>query len=100
MLRSEIKGLYEKLGSQAEVNNELKNSLIYMGQELEEIKNENKLMKKDVKVDNFSNEKFTKQVIEVVVKEKAKCFELNKIQNGYKEITLKLMGYPLQILMY
>ena len=100
MLRSEIKGLYEKLGSQAEVNNELKNSLIYMGQELEEIKNENKLMKKDVKVDNFSNEKFTKQVIEIVVKEKAKYFELNKIQNGYKEITLKLMGYPLQILMY
>ena len=71
-----------------------------MGQELEEIKNENKLMKKDVKVDNFSNEKFTKQVIEIVVKEKAKYFELNKIQNGYKEITLKLMGYPLQILMY
>ena len=100
MLRSEIKGLYEKLASQAEVNNELKNSLIYMGQELEEIKNENKLMKKDVKVDNFSNEKFTKQVIEIVVKEKAKYFELNKIQNGYKEITLKLMGYLLQILMY
>ena len=37
MLHSEIKGLHEKLASQAEVNNELKRSLIYMGQELENI---------------------------------------------------------------
>ena len=42
MLNSEIKGLHEKLASQAEVNNKLKRSLIYMGQELEDIKNKNK----------------------------------------------------------
>ena len=42
MLHSEIKELHEKLASQAEVNNKLKRSLIYMGQELEDIKNKNK----------------------------------------------------------
>ena len=41
MLCSEIMGLREKLESQVEANNELKRSLIFMGQELEDIKNEN-----------------------------------------------------------
>ena len=41
MLCSEIMGLREKLDSQVEANNKLKRSLIFMGQELEDIKNEN-----------------------------------------------------------
>ena len=40
MLHSKIKGLHEKLASQAEVNNDLKRSLIFMGQELKDVKNE------------------------------------------------------------
>ena len=47
---------------QAEVNNELKRFLIYMGQELEDIKNENKLMKKELKVVNLGNEKLRKKI--------------------------------------
>ena len=41
MLCSEIMGLREKLDSQVEANNKLKRSLIFMGQELEDIKIEN-----------------------------------------------------------
>ena len=37
MLHSEIKGLHEKLASQVEVNNELERSLVFMGQELEDV---------------------------------------------------------------
>ena len=69
MLHSEIKGLHEKLASQAEVNNELKHSLIYIGQELENIKNVNKLMKKKLKVVIISNEKLTKKVMEIELSE-------------------------------
>ena len=39
MLCSEIMGLQEKLESQVEANNKLKRSLIFMGQELEDVKN-------------------------------------------------------------
>ena len=94
MLHSEIKGLHEKLASQAEVNNELKRSLIYMGQELEDIKNENKLMKKELKVVNLSNEKLTKKVMEIEVKEKSQHFELNKIQNWLQGSNIELHGIP------
>ena len=57
LLHGEIKGLHEKLASQVEVNNDLKHSLIFMGQELEDVKNQNKLMKKEIKVVNISNKK-------------------------------------------
>ena len=45
MLCSEIMGQPEKLVSQVEANNKLKRSLIFMGQELEDVKNENKSIK-------------------------------------------------------
>ena len=81
MICSEIMGLQEKLESQVEANNELKRSLIFMGQELEDVKNENNLIKKELKVVNLSNEKLTKKVVELEVKEKAHHYELNKVQN-------------------
>ena len=40
-----------------------------MDQELEVVKNENKLMKKELKVVNLSNKKLTKKVVEIKVKE-------------------------------
>ena len=52
-----------------------------MGQGLEDLKNENKLMKKELKVVTLSNEKLTKKVVEIEVKKNAQHFELNKVQN-------------------
>ena len=65
ILHSEIKRLHEKLKSQVKVNNKLKRSLIFMGQELEVFKKENNLMKKELKVVNLSNEKLAKRVVEI-----------------------------------
>ena len=61
MLCSEIMGLREKLENQVEANNELKPSLTFMGQEIEDIKNENSSIKKELKVVNLCNEKLTKR---------------------------------------
>ena len=52
-----------------------------MGQELEDVIIENKIMKKKLKVVNLSNEKLTKKVVEIGLKENAHHFELNKVQN-------------------
>ena len=65
ILHSEIKRLHEKLKSQVKVNNKLKRSLIFMGPELEVVKKENNLMKKELKVVNLSNEKLAKRVVEI-----------------------------------
>ena len=94
MLHSEIKGLHEKLESQVEANNELRRSLIFMGQELEDVKNDNKLMKKELKVVNINNEKLTKKLVEIEVKEKAHHCELNKIQNWLQGNNVELCGIP------
>ena len=94
MLCSEIMGLREKLESQVEANNKLKRSLIFMGQELEDVKNENSSIKKELKVVNLSNEKLTKKVVELEVKEKAHHFELNKVQNWLQGNNVELHGIP------
>ena len=54
--------MHEKLASRAKVNNELKQSPIYIGQELKDVKNKNILMKKELKVVNLSNEKLAKKL--------------------------------------
>ena len=74
MLCSEIMGLREKVESQVEANNKLKRSLIFIGQELDDVKNENNSIKKKLKVVNLNNEKLTKKVVELEVKEKAHHF--------------------------
>ena len=94
MLCSEIMGLQEKLENQVEANNELKRSLTFMGQEIEDIKNENSSIKKELKVVNLSNEKLTKKVVELEVKEKAHHFELNKVQNWLQGNNVELHGIP------
>ena len=97
MLCSEIMGQPEKLVSQVEANNKLKRSLIFIGQELDDVKNENNSIKKKLKVVNLNNEKLTKKVVELEVKEKAHHFQLNK--TGCREIMLSFMGYLLWIVM-
>ena len=94
MLCSEIIGLREKLESQVEATNELKRSLIFMGQELDDVKKENSSIKKELKVVNLSNEKLTKKMVELEMKEKAHHFELNKVQNWLQGNNVELHGIP------
>ena len=94
MLCSEIIGLREKLESQVEATNELKRSLIFMGQELDDVKKENSSIKKELKVVNLSNEKLTKKMVELEMKEKAHHIELNKVQNWLQGNNVELHGIP------
>ena len=94
MLCSEIIGLREKLESQVEATNELKRSLTFMGQELDDVKKENSSIKKELKVVNLSNEKLTKKMVELEMKEKAHHFELNKVQNWLQGNNVELHGIP------
>ena len=80
--------------SQVEINNELKRSLMFIGKELEDVNNENKLIKKELKVVNLSNKNLTKRVVETEVKEKAHHFEPNKVQNWLQGNNFELHGIP------
>ena len=80
--------------SQVEINNELKRSLMFIGKELEDVNNENKLIKKELKVVNLSNKNWTKRVVETEVKEKAHHFEPNKVQNWLQGNNFELHGIP------
>ena len=51
-------------------------------------------MKKELKVVNLSNEKLTKKVMEIEVKEKAQHFELNKVQNWLQGNNIELYEIP------